>query len=94
MKYFLTYVNFMKKFLSTIEAAKILGVSRVTLFNRIKSGEIEAMKVGRNYIISSDEIMRVSKKSGLSNAEKAEIDKGVERVIDEYSETLKLLKDN
>lgn len=84
----------MKEFLSTIEAAKILGISRVALFNKIKSGKIEAMKVGRNYIVPSGEIMRMSKKGELSNAEKAKIDEGVDRVISEYGETLKLLKDN
>lgn len=84
----------MNQFLSTIEAAKILGLSRVTLFNRIKSGEIKAMKVGRNYIISRDEIMSMSKKTELSNTKKIEIDKGIDRVVSEYGETLKLLKDN
>jgi excisionase family DNA binding protein len=85
----------MKQFLSTIEAAKILGVSRVTLFNRIKSGEIEATKVGRNYIIPRDEIMNIAKKKGeLSDKKMTEIDKGVDRVVSQYGETLKLLKDN
>ncbi|MFH1012123.1 MAG: helix-turn-helix domain-containing protein [Candidatus Peregrinibacteria bacterium] len=84
----------MNEFLSTAEAAKILGVSRVTLFNRIKSGEIKAMKVGRNYIIAREEIMDLSKKGELSDKKKTEIDKGVDRVWKEYGETLKLLKDN
>ena len=81
----------MKDFLSTIEAAKILGISRIALFNKVKSGEIKAMKVGRNYIISRNEIINMPKKGEFS---KAEIDKGVDRVINEYEETLKLLKDN
>lgn len=83
----------MNEFLSTVEAAKILGLSRVTLFNWIKSGQIKAVKVGRNYIIPRGEIMDRSKKGGLSESGKAEIDKGVNRVIREYGETLKLLKD-
>lgn len=84
----------MDKFISTAEAAKILGVSRITIFNRIKSGELKAMKVGRNYIISHDEIINLSKKDGLTDVKKEEIDKGVERVVDEYGETLKLLENN
>ncbi len=92
--FYLTYVNPMRDFLSTVEAAKILGLSRVTLFNKIKSGEIKAMKVGRNYIIPRDEIINYSKKGELSNTRKEEIDKGVDKVIKEYGETLKLLKDN
>ena len=84
----------MKDFLSTMEAAEILGLSRVTLFNRIKSGEIKAMKVGRNYIIPREEIMKLVDEDGLSGARRDEIDRGVDRVIDEYGETLNLLKDN
>ncbi|MBU0578287.1 helix-turn-helix domain-containing protein [Patescibacteria group bacterium] len=41
----------MNDFISTAEAAKILGISRVSVFNKIKSGDIKAVKVGRNYII-------------------------------------------
>ncbi|MBU0706293.1 helix-turn-helix domain-containing protein [Patescibacteria group bacterium] len=84
----------MKEFLSTVEAAEILGVSRVTLFNKIKSGEIEAIKVGRNYIISRDVIINYSKKGELTDARKREIEKEVDKVIKEYGETLELLKDN
>jgi len=84
----------MKDFISTMEAAKILGISRVAVFNKIKSGEIQAMKVGRNYIIARDEIMKTPKKGELSNKKKEAIDRGVDRVIKEYGETLKLLKDN
>ncbi len=84
----------MKDFLSTVEAAEILGVSRVTLFNKIKSGEIEAIKVGRNYIISRDEIINYSKKGGLTDNRKKEIEKEVDKIIKEYGETLELLKDN
>ena len=39
---------YLKKYLSTTEVAKLLEVSRVTVFNRIKSGEIKAEKIGRN----------------------------------------------
>lgn len=39
----------MKDLLSTQEAANIFGVNRVTVFNKIQSGEIQASKVGRNY---------------------------------------------
>lgn len=84
----------MNQFLSTIEAAKILGISRIALFNRIKSGQIEATKVGRNYIISRDEIMSIPKEGELSIMKKTEIDKRVDKVVTQYGETLKLLKDS
>ena len=83
----------MNSFLSTAEAAKILGVSRITIFNRIKSGQIKAVKVGRNYIIAREEIEALTKQGELSSAKKAEIDCGVDRVFHDYGKTLQLLKD-
>ena len=83
----------MQDFISTTEAAKILGVSRVTLFNKIKSGEIKATKVGRNYIISKEEIMKLAE-NRLSDGGKDLIEQGVDRVIKEYGKTLELLKDH
>ncbi|MBN1258460.1 helix-turn-helix domain-containing protein [Candidatus Peregrinibacteria bacterium] len=76
----------MNEFISTTEAAKILGINRVTLFNWIKSGKIKAAKVGRNYIVHRDEVKNVG--GDMKN-----IDKGVARAVKEYGETLKLLKD-
>ncbi len=76
----------MNEFISTTEAAKILGINRVTLFNWIKSGKIKATKVGRNYIVHRDAIKNTGE--DMKN-----IDKGVARAVKEYGETLKLLKD-
>lgn len=84
----------MNDFLSTSEAAKFLGVSRVTLFNRIKNGQIQAMKVGGSYIIPRQEIEDLLNKKMLSSSRKIELEKGVDRVVNEYGETLKLLKDS
>src|SRR3989338_2240547 len=49
-------VNMDKKLLSTIEVAKILGISRVAVFKKIKSGSIKAQKVGRNFVIFKKDI--------------------------------------
>ncbi|MFH0837941.1 MAG: nucleotidyltransferase domain-containing protein [Patescibacteria group bacterium] len=41
----------MNNYISTTQAAGILKVTPVTVFNMIKDGRIKAVKVGRNYII-------------------------------------------
>ncbi|MDH5597077.1 MAG: excisionase family DNA-binding protein, partial [Candidatus Peregrinibacteria bacterium] len=41
----------MSEYISTTEAARMLGVSSVTIFNMIQDGRIKGIKVGRNYII-------------------------------------------
>jgi len=46
------------KLYSTPEVAKILGISRIAVFKKIKSGKLEAVKVGKGYIISKDELMK------------------------------------
>lgn len=61
-----------------------MGVSRVTVFNRIKKGQIVAQRVGHSYVVSKTEIEGLEKNGYLQ-------DKVVKRVIEEYGETLKLL---
>jgi len=79
-----------KEFLSTSELAKILGISRVAVFKKIKKGEIKAMKVGRNFIIDKKDLGIILGES-LSFKQKKEIDNAVMKTIKEYGETLKLL---
>jgi excisionase family DNA binding protein len=40
-----------KKIFTTSEVAKLLGISRVAVFKKIKSGEIKAQKIGRNFAV-------------------------------------------
>lgn len=80
-----------KEFISTIELAKILGVSRVTVFNKIKKGEIKAVKVGRNFVIKKKDLNNAPDRHVLSVGEKKQIKKAVKKIVGEYGETLKLL---
>lgn len=80
----MTSVNKVINFISTAQAAKLLGVSRVSIFNRIKSGQIHAEKVGRNYLIHLSDIEELLDK-------KLQIRKAVEKTLDDYGETIRLL---
>jgi len=79
-----------KEFFSTAEIAKILGISRVAVFNRIKKGKISATKVGRNFVIHKSEIEGVLGRD-LNEEDKNIITAGVRKVLEEYGETLKKL---
>ena len=84
----------MKEFFSTIELAKMLKISRIAIYKKVKSGKIKALRIGRNYAIPRDEVNRlVGNILGrpLNDNEKKEIEKVIDRVIKEYGETLKLL---
>lgn len=45
-----------KKFYTTAELAKLLGISRIAVFNKIKKGLIKAQKMGRNFVIFKKDI--------------------------------------
>ena len=79
-----------KKLFSTSEVAKLLGISRVAVFKKIKSGEIKAQKIGRNFVIDRKDLPSVLSKV-LTKEKKNLIEEAVRKTVREYSETLKLL---
>ena len=79
-----------KAFFSTSEVAKILGVSRISVFKKIKSGEIKAKKIGRNFIIERKDLAEILE-SVLREDKKKEIEQVVARAVKEYGETFRLL---
>lgn len=78
------------EYISIPELAKILGISRIAVFKKVKSGLIKAIKVGRNYAISRKTLDKVLGKS-LAENEKREIEQAVKKTVKEYGATLKLL---
>lgn len=81
-------------YISVAELAKMLGVSRVAVFNRIKKGQIPAHKIGRSYAVSMEDVSDLvngNSKGVLTNEKREEIKEAVEKVVKEYGETLKLL---
>ena len=79
-----------KDFYTTQEIAKLLGISRVAIFYKIKNGQIKAEKIGRNYAIPKSELPIILNES-LSKEQKDVLSRGVERTVEEYGETLKKL---
>ena len=72
------------------ELAKILGLSRIAIFKRVKKGAIKAVKIGRNYAIPRAYIDSILGKT-LDASDKKEIDMAVKKTVKEYGRTLKLL---
>lgn len=79
-----------KNYYTVKELADILKISRVSVFNRIKKGQIKAEKIGKTYIIAAEDA-GVMLNNDLTEQLKEEIAKGVLKVINEYGGTLKLL---
>ena len=82
--------NMKKNYYSTSEVARILRISRISIFNRIRKGRIKAERVGRNYIVSKENLIEALGKS-VGKEKKAYIEKAVEKAFKEYAQTFKLL---
>ena len=74
----LTLFNMKREnYYTTQELAKLLGITRVAVFKKIKSGEIKIVSAGRNYLIPKDSLPKEIKK--LIEREQKE---AVEEIID------------
>ena len=78
------------QFISTAELAKLLNINRVSVFKKIKRGEIKATKVGHAFIINKKDIPELIDDS-LSKDNKKRIEESVAKTIKEYGEALRLL---
>lgn len=79
-----------KNFYSTSEVAQILRLSRIAVFNKIKSGKLKAEKIGRNYIVSNEALLEaLGKTIGMEKRKK--IENAIDKALKEYRTTFKLL---
>lgn len=72
------------------QLAHLLGVSRITVYNRVRRGEIPATKIGGMYVISDETVHSVLGRTASDRA-KYRIDSAVRKVVREYGEVLKKL---
>ncbi len=79
-----------KKYITIPELAKLLGVSRIAVYNRVKKGQIHAEKVGKTYIITDDTIRDILGKDMTVNDKKI-IEAAVKKTVEEYGEVLQML---
>lgn len=82
-----------QKYFSIPQIAQKLGISRIAVYQKVKKGEIKAMKIGRNFAIMANEIENILNQI-LTSDQKKTIDLGVKKTVKEYSEALRLLGNN
>ncbi len=78
------------EYITIPELARILGLSRIAVFRKVKQGVIKAEKIGRNYAIPRQALDSILGKS-LSKQDKTQIEAAVKKTIAEYGQTLRLL---
>ena len=81
--------NLEEKYISTSEAAEILGISRVAVFKQIKAGRIKAKKIGRNFVI--DKVQLIGSDQPLDDKRKKEIRSVMIHVFRDYGDVIKRL---
>ena len=64
------------QYITIPQLAKMLGVSRVTVYRKVKSGKIPATKIGHTYVISDEEMDKILGNQ-LSEDAKKQIDDAV-----------------
>ena len=79
-----------KKLITIPELAKLLGVSRVTIYKRVKEGQIPATKVGRMYVITDESVAEILGKR-VTKKDKERINLAVDKTMREYGDVLKRL---
>jgi excisionase family DNA binding protein len=79
-----------ERYLTIPELAKLLGVSRIAIYHRVKKGEIPAAKIGRTYVITDEAIANVLGRE-TTRTRKKRIDAAVRKTVEEYGEVLKQL---
>lgn len=72
------------------ELAKLLGISRIAVFRKVKRGEIQAEKIGKTYMISLKNLSLALGRT-ISREQKESIGLAVKKAVSEYGEALKML---
>ena len=82
----------MKKsgYITIPQLAKILGVSRIAVYRKVKNGQIEAVRIGRTYAIPQKHIATILQQA-LRDRDKNEIDRAVCKTVKQYGEVLRRL---
>ncbi len=82
------------EYLTIAQVAKILRITRIAVYKKVKKGEIEAIRIGKIFAIPRNNIIKKIRKvkgHSLSEGEKSQIQKAVTKTMNEYGEVLKKL---
>jgi len=79
-----------KEYFTIPEIAKLLNLSRITVYRKVKSGKIPAVRVGRNYLIKDKSLGRILGNK-ITEKEKNTVDRAVKKAIEGYRDVFKWL---
>ena len=79
-----------EKYITIPQLAKLLGLSRIEVYRKVRKGQIPAIRIGRNYAISDRDVARILGKE-MSVKDKKQVSLAVKKAVKEYGEVLKRL---
>jgi excisionase family DNA binding protein len=82
------------KYLSIAQVAKILGISRVAVYKKVKKGDMAHIRIGKMYAIPKEGIIRKIRRikgHPLGPEEQERIKLAVDKTVKDYGEVLKKL---
>ena len=74
-------------YLSIPQLAEILGISRIAVYRKVKTGRIKAVRIGRNFAIPRKVIAPLLGEK-LTAGHKRNLDRAIRRTVKEYGEVL------
>ena len=77
-------------YITVPQLAKVLGLSRSTVFKWVQAGKIKAAKVGGTWIIDDPDLRKILSGS-LTEKQKQQIDNVVSMAVKQYGELFKRL---
>lgn len=79
-----------EKYITIPQLARLLGLSRIQVYRKVKKGQIPAIRVGRVYVISDRDIAYILGEK-ISRKSKRQVKAAVRKTVQEYGEVLKRL---
>ena len=79
-----------EKYITIPQLAKLMGLSRIEVYRKVRKGQIKAEKIGNMYVITDKEVSYILGEKTTAK-DKSRIEKAVKKTVKEYSEVLRKL---
>jgi len=82
------------EYFSIAQVAKLLKISRIAVYKKVKKGQLPTIRIGKIYAIPRESILRKIRRikgHALRPEEKDKIKMAVDKTLKEYGEVLKRL---
>jgi len=79
-----------ESYLSIPQVASLLGISRIAVYRKVKTGRIPAVKIGRNFAVPKTSLAPLLG-TELDGPARRRLDRAVRKTVKEYGEVLAML---